>query len=48
MLESYLKSGKQDCLGANIDLNPELSRTDACLGKTETEELLAWTYEKLS
>ncbi len=47
MLESYLKSGGQKHQKGFVGLDPELSITDACLGKEETEALLAWTYEGL-
>ncbi len=48
MLESYNKSGNQKCQGALESLDVDISVTDACLGRIETEELLTWTYERLS
>lgn len=47
MLESYSKPGHQKYQKAFQGLDPEVSVTDACLGKKETEDLLTWTYEQL-
>jgi 3-deoxy-7-phosphoheptulonate synthase len=48
MIESYNESGSQKFREEFSGLNPDISITDACLGIEETEELLQWTYEKLS
>ncbi len=45
MIESYLVEGKQDI--RSIPLVKGQSITDACVGWTETEEMLAEMYETL-
>jgi 3-deoxy-7-phosphoheptulonate synthase len=47
MLESYSKLGSQKYQKGFLGLDPEISITDACLGRKETEDLLSWTYEQL-
>lgn len=47
MLESYTKPGNQKFVPGFAGLDPEISITDACLGRRETEDLLSWTYEQL-
>jgi 3-deoxy-7-phosphoheptulonate synthase len=48
MLESYSKAGNQPYKPGFAGLDPEVSITDACLGRKETEELLSWTYDSLA
>jgi 3-deoxy-7-phosphoheptulonate synthase len=48
LLESYTKPGNQKFQSGFRGCDPEISITDACTGKKETEELLAWTYRQLS
>lgn len=46
MLESYIKTGRQDIAAAG-KLIPGVSVTDPCLGWQETEEAILAAYEKL-
>jgi 3-deoxy-7-phosphoheptulonate synthase len=46
MLESFLETGRQDLLPGKSPL-PGLSITDACLGWTETEQLILKSAAKL-
>jgi len=46
MLESYLKTGKQD-ISTKGKIFPGISVTDACLGWKETEEAILAAYEQL-
>jgi len=46
MLESYLKTGKQD-IAAKGKIFPGISVTDACLGWQETEEAILAAFEQL-
>ena len=46
MLESYIKTGKQD-INTKGKIIPGISVTDACLGWQETEEAILAAYEQL-
>lgn len=46
MLESYIKTGKQD-ITQKGKMIPGLSVTDACLGWKETEDAIMYAYENL-
>ena len=46
MLESYLKTGKQD-IATKGKIFPGISVTDACLGWQETEEAILAAFEQL-